>query len=857
MASNRAFHMIPVTPLRAAALAVVLAVTPLGFPQGNPFSGGEVGEPWLSFPLNVKKRVQLDWRNANVDAIISYFQNASGITLVKDPTLTGGLTLSSAKPVPLKDAFQILSATLQLKGYVMRKQGNLIVIKKADQDGRNNQAPVFDPSQQQGGGDNSSVLKTYPINFANASQIARVINSVFADSGNSGFGGFGGRFGEIGSDTVDLDPAIQGPGGFGGQGGRGNRGGGGGGNFGGQQGGQQGNRGGGFNFNRGGQATTLVHADYDDYSNTVIVSAPDRFQSQVNTLIRSLDKTTDNPVQTKTYLLKYSSASDAATVVTNVLNANVPRGKGGASTGQTAGANGFFSALRGQTAGAGTAVADPRTNSLVVTATPENIKIVDEVVKNLDTNVPVESTTFVIPLNNAKADDVATLLQNAFGTRTGVTGTNRTNTNTTRNNTSTSTTNTNNRNTTPRTQAAGTNLELALQDPNAESGPLETSVGVTQGFGQNFLGGQGTAGRTGTTAQTYGRTTAGQVVNTRDLSNQVTAIADTNTNSLIVVTAPENAEIVRRIVDQLDKIPQQVLIETVIVEASLTASDKLGVTFNSTSTGSTTSTIGGVFNNVGATTTTTNTDNEGFQYSITGKNYNIFLNALKSDSKFQVLATPKIFTSNGVQAEINISQSVPYITNSITDVNGNISYQYAFQDVGIVLTVTPRITSNGYVSMDVVQTANDLQGYTSFNAPIVNQRSATTTVSVKDNNTVILGGIIRKDLTTDLRKIPLLGDIPVLGQLFRSNIKTNVKTELLVFLTPRIVNSAEDAERLRQENQQKVSPETRKSINDFERSGNNDGGQRKPDGTPKTVPPVTPPVTTPPTTTPPPTKTGG
>ena len=370
---------------------------------------------------------------------------------------------------------------------------------------------------------------------------------------------------------------------------------------------------------------------------------------------------------------------------------------------------------------------------------------------------------------------------------------------------------------------------------------------------------------TGTTGQTQGFLPNGQVVNTRDLSNQVTVVADPNTNSLIVVTAPEYAEIVKRIVDQLDKIPQQVLIETVIVEASLTAADKLGVTFNSTSTGNTSSTIGGVFNNVGATTTTTNTDNEGFQYSITGKNYSIFLNALKQDSKFQVLATPKIFTSNGVDAQINISQSVPYITNSITDVNGNISYQYAFQDVGVVLDVTPRITSNGYVSMDVTQTANDLQGYTSFNAPIVNQRSANTTVSVKDNNTVILGGIIRKDLTTDVRKIPLLGDIPVLGQLFRSNVKSNVKTELIVFLTPRIVNSAEDADRIRRDIQQKLSPDTQHNIDGFLRSGNNDGGQRTSEGTPKTNLPVpedkkktAPPASTPPpTTTPPPTKTGG
>ena len=852
MASNPS----PILTLRVAALAAVLAVPSFGLAQFDDGSGRS-GKPWGD-KLNTKRRVQLSFRNSSIDAIIAYYQNVSGVTIVKDPGLTGTLTLSSAKPVSLDEAFSILNETLKLKGYQMELRNGLLVVRKQqDNRGGSNGINIGPIGGDTGGTDNQSSLRTYPINFANASQIARVINSVFADSGNSNFGGFGGRpFGDIGGTDVDLDPAIQGFGG-GGQGGRGGQGGNRGG-FGGQGGNQNGR--GGFNFGRGGQTTTLVHADYDDYSNTVIVSAPERFQSQVNTLIRSLDKTTENPVSTKTYLLKYTSATTAASVVTSVLNANVPRGKGGATTGQTQGTNGFFSALRGQTAGAGTAVADSRTNALVVTATPDNIKIVDQVVKELDTNVPIESTTFVLPLNNARADDVATLIQNAFGTRTGLNGARTTTNNTNRNTTNTraTTTNTNNRNG-QRTQLAGTDLELALQDPNAESGELATSVGVTQGFGQGFFGQNNNGNRTGTnTQQTQGFLPNGEVVNTRDLSNQVTVVADTNTNSLIIVTAPEYAEIVKRIVDQLDKIPQQVLIETVIVEASLTASDKLGVTFQSSNDGNTASSIGGVFNNVGSTVTTTNTSNEGFQYSITGKNYNIFLNALKQDSKFQVLATPKIFTSNGVQAEINISQSIPYITNSITDVNGNISYQYAFQDVGVVLTVTPRITSNGYVSMDVTQTANDLQGYTSFNAPIVNQRSAETTVSVKDNNTVILGGIIRKDLTTDVRKIPLLGDIPVLGQLFRSNVKSNVKTELLVFLTPRIVNSAEDADRLRRENEQKVSPETRRNINEFRDSGNNDAGQRNPDGTPKTnlpVPedkkkPATPPTVLP-TTTPP------
>lgn len=829
-------------PLRAAALAAIVAVAPLAVAQrGNPFDGGDVSTPWSAFKLNPKTRLKLDYRNANVDAIIAMYQRASGVTIVKDPALTGPLTVSSAKAVPLDEAFQILSATLGLKGFDMRKQGNLLVIRKRD----NNQGPRVFPGADSGPPpdftENQPQLTVYPVTYANSSQIARIINEVFADSGSTNFGGI--RFGDnSAAGGVQVEAGVQGFQFGRGGGGQGNRGGGQGGQGG--QGGFGGQNGGRFPagmFGRGQQAS-LVKASSDDYSNQVIVSAPQRFQSQVSSLIAKLDKVTDTPTQTKVYHLDYASATEAATIVQSVLNANVPRGRGGATTTQAQGPGAFFNALRGQTTGSGTVTADTRTNNLVVTATPENIKVTDQIVKELDLNVPVESTTFVFQLNNAKAEDVASLLQSAFGTRTGVTG-NRGGTT----NRNTGTTQRNNQNQ-QRNTGFGTEIpqeDIVLRDPNAEAGELATSVGVTQGFGQNFLGGGQNRQNQNTSAT--GRNANGQIVNTRDLSNQVTAIADASTNSIIVVTSPENAAIIRSILDQLDKIPEQVLIETVIVEASLTSSDKLGVEFSSSRSGNTATNVGSDFTNVGPTATTLN-DNQGFRYTVTGTDYNVFLNALKADSKFQVLSTPKIFTSNNLEASINISQRVPYITSTRQDVNGGVFNSYSFEDVGVILTVTPRITSNGMVSMEVNQTASDLQGYTTFNAPIINQRTADTTVSVKDGETIILGGIIRRTVTTDVRKVPVLGDIPLLGQLFRSNVKENQKTELLVFLTPRIVRDPSEAQRLREENERKMSPETQRSFREYRQTGNNDkkGAPTEPStrpiDPPKTTPPANPPV---------------
>jgi general secretion pathway protein D len=118
-------------------------------------------------------------------------------------------------------------------------------------------------------------------------------------------------------------------------------------------------------------------------------------------------------------------------------------------------------------------------------------------------------------------------------------------------------------------------------------------------------------------------------------------------------------------------------------------------------------------------------------------------------------------------------------------------------NVGIVLTVTPRITSDGYVTMDVTQSADNFVSYTSFNAPIVNKRDTQSTISIKDGNTVVLGGIIENSANNTTNKIPLLGDIPLIGELFRSATKQNEKTELLVFLTPKVVVRPSDADAIK------------------------------------------------------------
>ncbi len=792
-----------------------------GLAFGQFFTGSGVDtpnsiRPWMDFKLNAKTRVKLDFRDANIDSIISFFEKASGVTIVKDPALVGKVTITSAKPVSLNDAFAILKANLDLKGYDMTKDGTFLILKSRGQQGNGRQGGGggggFDPSMLSGmtGEQSNMGLKVYPIVFANAAQLAKVVNDVFQGTSMNPFGGGGGNpFG----------------------GGGGNR-------FGG--GGQGGNRFGGGNQNMGqlmrnmfsgGQTQSQVKASSDDYTNSVIISATDKDQRQVGDLIKQLDKNSEEPLKPHLYSLKYASVNDVQPVVLNVLQTNAPKGKYG--TGPQNIQSTFQRAIQvgsGQAA-SGPVVSDVRTNSLVVTTTPANLAIVDKLIQQLDQPVVFQSTTMVIPLENARADQVANLFVQAFGSRSG------TNTNTATRNTF-SGANQSSNGTTNRTGAgaggggarpggdlgpsdtslAQTSLPINLQDPNASSGDLLTSIGVVQGFG----GGGGGGGRQGgfafgggggqSSAQssvTQVRDQNGQIVNLRDLTGTVTVIPDPNTNSLIVVTTPDNKELVKSILKQLDQIPQQVMIQTIIVEATLGKANQFGLEWQYASIANGVKYKGGP--NFGLQSASPGL--QGFSYTMTGGDLTAFFNMLQTDNKFQVLSTPRIFTSNNVQAQINISQQIPYIVSTIQNTNGTNSFNYAFQNVGIVLTVTPRITSNGYVNMDVTQTANDLQGYTSFNAPIVNQREADTTVSVKDGETIVLGGIMQNQVTSSVNKIPLLGDLPILGNLFQSKTKNVTKTELLVFLTPKVIRDPAEAKKLLEDTQKSMNTDTRIDMN--------------------------------------------
>jgi general secretion pathway protein D len=800
----------------AGAFAATLTMSGAVYAQGGSRSSDAAS--WRQFRLDPRVRVQLDFRNASIDAVLQTFSHASGIAIIKDPGLTGGITLQSPKQQSLSDAFAMLNAVLGLRNYGIQKEGNFLVVRPAQAPqptrGFGGRGGGTDFSQMGGrGSGGTTTLQVYPIKYANAAQVARVINDVFAVPSG-------------GQTPATPDPNQQ----------NNNNGGNGGRRFGGRFGGR-GGFGGGTGTGSGG-ATGSVKASSDDYSNSVIVNAVQHDQDQVADLIDQIDKRSDQPEQSQVFTLQFANAAEIAPVVQNVLVNNAPKGKGGLGSQNVPFEQRFQQAARfgGSQAAFGTVTVESRTNSLVVTATKENLTLIAQVIAQLDKQVPYVDTSFVYPLQNARADVVAQILNQTYATRGSGNNSNLLG-NRTITNSGTVSSNGNRinrtstggatsgapatlgRNQTARTR--GASLAAGADASAAIEGAAIDQIGG--GFGGGGFGGGGFGGGGGFNRQNQGQNqnqtaldAEGRVVNVRELAGDVNVIPDVNTNSVIVVTSPQNRAIVEGILKQLDQIPQQVMIETMIVEASLDDTQKLGVEWslgpssllgikNAKQTGS---------QAFGAQANTAQP--QGFRYTLTGPEYTAFLHAVQTDTKFEVLSTPRIFTSNNATAQINISQSIPYVVSQTTDtITSAVLYNYSFLDVGIVLTVTPRITANGYVTMDVTQTANDLVSYTSFNAPIVNQREADTTVSVKDNETIVLGGIIQNTLSKTTNKIPILGDLPVLGKLFQDTNTTKNKTELLVFLTPRIVRDPIEARKLRTDTENQLNPATAKHLGDI------------------------------------------
>lgn len=313
--------------------------------------------------------------------------------------------------------------------------------------------------------------------------------------------------------------------------------------------------------------------------------------------------------------------------------------------------------------------------------------------------------------------------------------------------------------------------------------PATTNRGATTG------GGGGVGNSAGATRQYLNSTMVGDAMITSDLE----------TRRLIVVTDEETNENIRTIVESLDKPKPQVLINVVFVQvthdkgldlgAEATWTGKLAVKTEPTAIAT---------SKFGIADTLADPTRFGAFYRILGEDVNATIHALSSMGKTEILSRPSILTRNSQQATIMVGQSVPIITNSrVSDTTNTTINTVQYQDIGIILRVTPFINAEGLVEMIVSPEISSLSATTvpisnTVSSPVIDKRSADTVVVTASERTVVIGGLISTQTTDRDSKVPILGDIPLLGYAFKRKQKSDTKTELLIFLTPRVIPSPDD-----------------------------------------------------------------
>ncbi len=307
----------------------------------------------------------------------------------------------------------------------------------------------------------------------------------------------------------------------------------------------------------------------------------------------------------------------------------------------------------------------------------------------------------------------------------------------------------------------------------------------------------------------------------------VKIVADKATNALIISADPEDYEQVREVLEKLDIPRSQVLIEALFMEVRGTDTLNVGVewvafggtvgTDNSIDRlGFGTSLTGGgalpsIIGDINDRTIPSGSLGAGFSLGVFGNFIDIdglefpsigaLVTAVATRSDTNILATPQILTMDNEEAEIIIGENRPFVTQARSDQGVNDVFQsFDYQDVGLTLKVTPHISQNRSVRLEIFQEISRVDELatesTGATAPVTTKRSADTAVVVQDGHTIVIAGLIQDDVNTTSRKVPCLGDLPWFGYLFKSDTNSTGKTNLMIFLTPHIVTNPSEAAQL-------------------------------------------------------------
>jgi general secretion pathway protein D len=577
-------------------------------------------------------------------------------------------------------------------------------------------------------------LKVYSLKNANCEEVAQMIKEIFPKRQQQGGGGGGGQGG---NNPGAMIRNFFGGGGGGPGGGGGGQGGGGGG----------GRRGGGGGAGAPGETAleqSDVNVSLDKRSNSVIVSAAKGQIELLDPLIKQIDET---PIaiseDLRSFVLKNANPTDMAAVLQDIFQKPQTQTQGGGGGGGQ-GLRNFFGGGGPGGGGGGGGGAGANANDGPSRYIPDPKFTVDARTNAVIVSaVPSHMKTIEKLIHDL--DDDGTFRQSMLVI--------------------------------PLKNADATNVAKILTD-------LLNAANTQRNNNQNA-------------SQIRGGTTTSLA----ELSGDVKVVADADSNALIVTTSPKNFSRLRQVISDLDRPRKQVLLETLIAEVTLDDSGSLGVQWSTNWIRDLAGRVGGTssagtFGGLGAIS-------QGFQYLSTSDKLSVTIQALQTIGKLNVLSSPKILTMENQAAQISVGQDVPFINNSRVTTNGDTVNTVQYRNIGIILKVTPKINESGEVRMVVHPEVSEIGPQSEavpisngVSSPVFNDNFADATIVVNDGQTAILGGMIRNQLTETVNKLPILGDLPLVGIVFRTKSYDKNKVELVVLMTPHVVDDSEQLRRL-------------------------------------------------------------
>lgn len=267
---------------------------------------------------------------------------------------------------------------------------------------------------------------------------------------------------------------------------------------------------------------------------------------------------------------------------------------------------------------------------------------------------------------------------------------------------------------------------------------------------------------------------------------------DQDRNALVFYMEPKEYQAILPMLNQLDVLPKQVVIEATIMEVTLTDRLSYGVEWfikNSTDKFGTKDGIGDL--------------PAGLTFTLTKPKLDLLMSALASTNQVNIVSNPKLMVANGESASFTIGSEIPTLTSSVsnaTEGNGQVLQSIQYRRTGVSLDITPTVNAQNYIELDITQNLSEAgeNELTTINSPIVLNRDLQTKVLARDGQTIVLAGLISENKSTRDTKVPLLGDIPIIGEAFKNTSNTTVRTELLLLLTPKVISHDSQFEQVRQ-----------------------------------------------------------